>query len=206
MIYVSWAWGSERLSNLPEVTQLGNSRTRFWTMLSPQSWDSCQCSMLPLDSPCNCPWPFTHSCLLDGNYLCLKWPPNLWSFPYIRVRIRVRVSDFCKKPHLPKCHLPKVHSCIWFLFATTGFPDSSVGKESSCNAEDPSSIPESGRSPGEGIGYPLWYSGTSLVVQLIKNPPAMWETWVWSLGWEDPLKKGKGTHSSILAWRIPWTV
>ena len=47
---------------------------------------------------------------------------------------------------------------------------------------------------------------TSLVAQLVKNPPAMRETWVWSLGWEDPLEKGKVTHSSILAWRIPWTV
>ena len=45
-----------------------------------------------------------------------------------------------------------------------------------------------------------------LVAQLVKNPPAMWETWVLSLGWEDPLEKGKGTYSSILAWRIPWTV
>ena len=46
----------------------------------------------------------------------------------------------------------------------------------------------------------------SLVAQLVKNLPAMCETWVWSLGWEDPLEKGKATHSSILAWRIPWTV
>ena len=45
----------------------------------------------------------------------------------------------------------------------------------------------------------------SLVAQLVKNPPARWETWVGSLGWEDPLEKGKATHSS-LAWRIPWTV
>ena len=49
-------------------------------------------------------------------------------------------------------------------------------------------------------------SRASLVAQLVKNPPAMWETWVRSLGWEDPLKKGLATHSSILAWRIPWTV
>ena len=48
--------------------------------------------------------------------------------------------------------------------------------------------------------------GPSLIAQLVKNPPAMWETWVHSLGWEDPLEKGKATHSSILAWRIPWTV
>ena len=61
---------------------------------------------------------------------------------------------------------------------------------------------DSGRSPGEGMGYPLQYSCTSLVAQ-IKNPPAMWETWVRSLGWEDPLEEGMVTHSSILAWRIP---
>ena len=70
------------------------------------------------------------------------------------------------------------------------FPDSSVGKESSCNAGDPSSIPGSGRSPGEGIGYPLQYSWASLVVQLVKNLPAMQETWVRSLGQKDPLEKG----------------
>ena len=66
-------------------------------------------------------------------------------------------------------------------------------------------IPGSGRSAGEGIGYSLQYSWASLVAQLVKNPPAMWETWVQSLGWEDPLEKGKATHSSILAWTIPWT-
>ena len=64
-------------------------------------------------------------------------------------------------------------------------------------------IPGSERSPGEGRGYPLQYSWASLVAQLVKNPPAMWETWVRSLGWEDPLEKGSATHSSILAWRIP---
>ena len=86
-----------------------------------------------------------------------------------------------------------------------GLPDSSVGKESTCNARDPSSIPGLGRFTGEGIAYPLQCSWASLVAQLVKNPPAMWETWVRSLGWEDPLEKGKATHSSILAWRIPWT-
>ena len=67
-------------------------------------------------------------------------------------------------------------------------------------------IPGSGRSAGEGIGYPLQYCRASLVAQLVKNLPAMQETWVQSLGWEDPLKKGKDTHSSILAWRISWIV
>ena len=86
-----------------------------------------------------------------------------------------------------------------------GFPDSSVGKEPACNAGDPDLIPGSERSAGEGIGYPLQYCWASLVAQLVKNPPAMWETWVRSLGWEDLLEKGKATHSSILAWRILWT-
>ena len=86
------------------------------------------------------------------------------------------------------------------------FPDSSVSKESTCNAGDPGSIPGLGRSARKRIGYPLQYSWASLVPQLVKNPCAIQETWVWSLGWEDPLEKGKATHSSILAWRIPWTV
>ena len=90
--------------------------------------------------------------------------------------------------------------------ASNGFPDSSVGKESACNAGDPSLIPGSGRSAGEGIGYPLQYPWASLVAQLVKNPPAMWETWVRPLSWEDLLEKAKATHSSILAQRISWTV
>ena len=117
-----------------------------------------------------------------------------------------------------------------------GLSDSSVGKESTSNGGDPSSIPVLGRSPGEGIGYPLQYScleypmdegalwatvhrvtksqtrlsdfislhplqyfWASLVAQLVKNSPAVQETWVRSLGWEDALEKGKATHSSILA-------
>ena len=67
-------------------------------------------------------------------------------------------------------------------------------------------IPGSGRSTGEGTGYPLQYSWASLVAQLAKNPPAMQEPWVQSLGWEDPLEKEKAMHSNILAWRIPWTM
>ena len=86
------------------------------------------------------------------------------------------------------------------------FPHSSVGKESACNAGDPGSTPGSRRSAGEGIGSSLQYSWASPVAQLVKNPLAMQKTWVRSLGWEDPLERGKATHSSILAWRIPWTV
>ena len=80
-----------------------------------------------------------------------------------------------------------------------GFPNSSIGKESACNAGDPGLIPGSGKSAGEGIGYLLQFSWISLVAQLIKNPPAMQETWVQSLGWDDPLEKGKATHSNILS-------
>ena len=85
-------------------------------------------------------------------------------------------------------------------------PDSSVGKESTCNMGGPGSVPGLERSPGEGIGDPLQCSWASFVPQLVKNLPAVWETWVQYLGWKAALEKGKATHSSILAWRIPWTV
>ena len=88
----------------------------------------------------------------------------------------------------------------YICWGVVGFPESSVGKESACNAGDPSSIPGSGRSTREGIDYPPQCSWASLVAQLAKNLPAVWETWVRSLGWEDPLEKGKAIlNSSILA-------
>ena len=89
------------------------------------------------------------------------------------------------------------------LFAK-GISGSSAGKESACNAGDPGLIPVSGRSAGEGIGYSLQYSRAFLVAQLVKNLCSMWEISVPSLSWEDPLENGMATHSSILAWRIPW--
>jgi len=72
-------------------------------------------------------------------------------------------------------------------YTVWGFPDSSVFKEFTCNAGDPSLITGSGRSTGEGIGYPLQYSWASLMAQLVKNPPAMQDTWIPSLDLEDPL-------------------
>ena len=84
-----------------------------------------------------------------------------------------------------------------------GSPDGSAGKESTCIAGDPVLIPGPERSPKDGIGYPLQCSWASLLAQSVKNLPAMWETWILSLGWEDHLKEGMDTHSSILAWRIP---
>ena len=73
-----------------------------------------------------------------------------------------------------------------------GFPCDSAGKESACNAGDPGSIPGSDRSSGEGIGYPLQYYWASLVTQLVKNPLAIRDTCVQSLGWEDSPEDGKG--------------
>ena len=82
-------------------------------------------------------------------------------------------------------------------------PGCSDHKESAYDAGDLASTPGLGRSPGEGIGYPLQYSWASLVVQMVKNLPVMGETQVQSLGWEYPLEKRMATCSSILAWRIP---
>ena len=81
------------------------------------------------------------------------------------------------------CCFPMNHMlssfCLPLLKQEKGFPHGSVGKESTCNAEDPGLIPGSERFAGEGIGYPLQYSWASLVAQLVKNLPAMWGTWVW---------------------------
>ena len=137
---------------------------------------------------------------------------------------QVRPYKMIRKP-LTKAHdhTPKVYNTPMCVFqhqqainsslrimgpsqVTRGFPDSSVGKEYACNAGDPNSIPGSSRSAGEGIGYPFQYSWASLIAQLVQNPPALQDAWVQSLGWEDPLEKEKATHSSIMAWRIPWTV
>ena len=86
-----------------------------------------------------------------------------------------------------------------FCLKEMGREISSVGKESTCNAGDLSSIPGLGRSAGEVIGYPLQYSWASLLAQLVKNPLEIQETWVQSLSWEDPLEKGKATYFNILA-------
>ena len=91
---------------------------------------------------------------------------------------------------------------VHILTPIRGFPDSSVGKKFVCNAGDAGLIPGSGRSTGEGIGYPLHYSLASLVAQLVKNLPVMWETWVWSFGWEAPLENSMHVYSPCR--RIPW--
>ena len=88
----------------------------------------------------------------------------------------------------------------------TIFPGNSAGKKSAYNAGDPGLIPGLGRCAGEGLDYPLQYSWASLVACLVKNPPAMRETWVQSLDWEDTLEEDMAIHSNILTWRIPWTI
>ena len=96
---------------------------------------------------------------------------------------------------------------LWrVIILSRGFPSSSAGKESAGNAGDLGLIPGSGRSAREGMNYPLQYSWASLVAQLLKNMFAVWEACIQSLGWEDPLEKGKATHSSILSRRTPWIV
>ena len=90
------------------------------------------------------------------------------------------------------------HMIVLFLIFKEIF-GSPAGKVSACSARDPSSIPGLERPSREGIGCPLQYSWAFLLAQLVKNPPAMWETWVPTLGWEDLLEKGTAMHSSILA-------
>ena len=98
---------------------------------------------------------------------------------------------------IPNSVVSTFYSKLRVFIPSLGFPDSSVGKESTCNAGDSSSIPGLGRSAGEGIGCPLQYSWAPFVTQLVKNSPAMQETWIWSLDCKDSLEKGKATHSSI---------
>ena len=85
------------------------------------------------------------------------------------------------------------------------FPGSSAGRKSACNAGDPGSIHGLGRSPGEGIVYPFQYFEASLVTQSVKKLPAMWETWVRSLGWEDPWRRAWQPTPVFLPGDSPWT-
>ena len=130
--------------------------------------------------------------LLHGRSCCLDLPilsdPQLWL---------LLLSPLTSASPLQVC---------WIWWTLGGFPGGSAGKESTCNAGDPGSISGLGKFAGEGICYRLQYPRASLVAQMVKNPPLMWETWVWPLGWEDALEKWIATHSSILAWRIPWIV
>ena len=158
----------------------------------------------------------------QGYWSGLPWPPWMKQWVMYKVQgsrlLRFFIvfkgwnwSSVSCRPSLPATtSLPSTTpvtfpplSLCWYIPWDKGFPGSSTGKESACKAGDSSSIPGSGRSPGERIGYPLQYSWASLVAQTIKNPPAMLEIWVQVLGWEDPLEEGMATHSGTIAWRIP---
>ena len=162
--------------------------------------------------PCPSPTPTNDSGLPS---MVEKWLPCLLlseqALHLITTTYRdINIHSFLQQSLNPKslflmCPMA-LEFCTGTIIAGMGSPDSSVGKESACNAGGPSSIPGSGRSAGEWIGYPLQYSWASLVAQLVKNPSTVQETWVQSLVWEDHLEKGKATHSRILAWRIPWII
>ena len=126
----------------------------------------------------------------------------LYTFPSSQIHKEIIPDGQSQWPCLPSVvrmvsDWKKKFTFVFFLFVSL--------LESACNAGDPSLITGWGRSTGEGIGYPPQYSWASLVAQIVKNPPAMRETWVRSLDQEDHLEKGIATHSSILAWRIPQT-
>ena len=120
------------------------------------------------------------------------WRQAVGNWPLVGSGCR-SVVMYCVGAWTVLLEISRFESCFYLL----GFPGNSVGEETTYSAGDPGSISGAGWSAGERIGYPLQYSWVSLVAQLVKNPPAMWETWVRSLGWEDPLEKGKATHSSI---------
>ena len=141
---------------------------------------------------------FTSLCSIYGSkkteWLSLTtwWPPWWLSFltelSKIFVERQVLLSEYLCTHLKSICWNSNLHGDDIRRWLTTlwGFPDSSDGKESAWNAGDSGSIPRLGKSPGEGIGYPLQYSWTSLVAQMVKNTPAMWETWIRSLGWKTP--------------------
>ena len=145
----------------------------------------------------------------DEPLFCSWWPPSWLSLPpslswtfveplhNLFSPLGLEWSFKAKRNHI---------TSLWWVGMHANFLHSSAGKESTCDAGDSGSISGLGRSAWEGIGYPLQYSWASLVAPMVKNLLAMHKTWVWSLSWEDPLEKGKAIHSSILAWRIPWTV
>ena len=130
-----------------------------------------------------------------------NWPQKLF-------QTSLTYSVYVEEAHIRNFYylfLLSIYNSFFFLSLkhSLGFPGSSTGKEPAYNAGDPSLIPGLGSSPGGGTGDSLQYSWASLLDQMVKNPPAMQETWVRSLGWEDLLEESMATHSSFLAWRIP---
>ena len=116
------------------------------------------------------------------SYQGQEWLENESETSYRKRQKQRRFGGGGEAAFLPSYRTEDLKSLLPFPFI--GFPDSSVDKESASNAGDPGSVPGSGRSPAEGIRYPLQYCWASLVAQLVKNLSALWETWMQSLGWE----------------------
>ena len=138
------------------------------------------------------------------------WLFKLWPFKDVDTCFCVQSCKFTCLVYFVTCMQPLqlvalLCTLLYSACIARGFPGSSAGKEATCNAGDPSSIPGLGTSTGDGIGYPFQFSWASLVAEMVKNPPAMRETWVRSLGWEDPLEEGLATHSIFLPEELPWT-
>ena len=151
-------------------------------------------------------WYYFHvnSIRIGINCRAPSWYPQRTGENYCGKHSRISNCLLDTSKWISRKHFKRSMSKMKFIFlpyfSNTGFYGSSAGKESAYNAGDSGSIPGSGRSTGKGIGYPLQYFWAFPVAQLAKNSPAMWETWVWFLGWEDSLGKGTATQSSILAW------
>ena len=151
---------------------------------------------------------FHGSSFTDSNNCGLKWHLNFLCASYLYT-IYVQFSlvtqlclTLCDPMDCTKLPCPLY---LHVFIQSLGFPSSSAGKESACNVADPGLIPGSGKSPGERMGYPLQYSWASLVAQMVKKPPAVWETWVRSLGWEDRRRRAWQPTPVFLPGESPWT-
>ena len=144
----------------------------------------------------------------QGFYLHTKAQTKKWKLKYLIRYLCINTLHTMKGKHCGRkiCSICNKHgnNILGIHLAFLGFPGSSAGKESACNTGYSRSVPGLGRSPGEGIGYPLQCFWALLVAQMIKNTPAVLKNWVWPLDWDDLLEKGMATNSNILAWRSPW--
>ena len=132
-----------------------------------------------------------------------KWVANFVKDIYCSFRVLQWNKWRAKEKYLRDWRI-RIRLLLSWGLETRGFPDSSLGEESACTAG--TLVWFMDRKDPLEKGYPLLYSWASHEAQLVKNPSAIRETWVWSLGWEDALEKAKTTYSSILAWGISWTV
>ena len=218
------AWWStvHGVTNELDMTEQLTQHPVYLGLIEPESYFSLPLRPLDFGLPPVCA---NSTCITPVQWCCLLLPlgksfissqeflPALLSF-LIKLFYSIWHWDACRSK---ACSISPIAVDVWNtivpylsldlillkkkMTVTLGFPCGSAGKESTCNAEDLGLIPGLRRSPGKGNGYPLQYSWASLVAQLVKYPPAMQKTWVWSLGWEDPLEKGKATHSNILVWQ-----